>query len=227
MARLCVFAEGQTEQTFVTTVVAPHLYDYGVYPYTRLVANAHKKRRAHRGGLRSYLPFKRDIIRSLSEDQSQNAFFTTMIDLYALPRDFPGTQGSESLRHLPYDRVDHLEEALASDINDPRFIPYIQLHEFEACLFSEPSQFGFFYACRERQIVELQAIVEECGGPERIDDGPQTAPSKRILRVLPEYDKLSAGPVIAKEIGLSSIRSQCPHLDQWLTRLEALAAGSF
>ena len=59
-----------------------------------------------------------------------------MIDLYALPNDFPGTDaftgraGSLSPRR-------RLGSALAEDIDDPRFMPYIQLHEFEAVLLAD------------------------------------------------------------------------------------------
>lgn len=58
--------------------------------------------------------------------------------------------------------------------------------------------------------------------PENINDNPQTAPSKRILNALPEYDKVIHGTSIATEIGLSTIRQSCPHFDAWLVKLEQL-----
>ena len=46
---------------------------------------------------------------------------------------------------------------------------------------------------------------------EHIDDGPTTAPSKRIIKLIPGYEdrKASAGPNIAEYIGLTVIREKC------------------
>ena len=66
----------------------------------------------------------------------------------------------------------------------------------------------------------------EIGSPELIDDGPQTAPSKRIAAEFPDYEdaKTRVGPQAAARIGLTQIRSQCPHFDAWLERLEKLGS---
>jgi hypothetical protein len=57
-----------------------------------------------------------------------------------------------------------------------------------------------------------------------IDDGQHSAPSKRIRKQFPDYP--AAKPVapvsIATMIDLSTIRSKCPHFNQWLTALEKL-----
>lgn len=60
----------------------------------------------------------------------------------------------------------------------------------------------------------------QCGGPERIDDGPHTAPSKRITARLPSYARTVDGPIAIAALGLPALRQQCPHLDAWLMRLE-------
>ena len=55
-------------------------------------------------------------------------------------------------------------------------------------------------------------------------DGKTTAPSKRIIALLPEYEarKADAGPDIAEFITLPILRQQCPHFDAWLSKLEGL-----
>ncbi|MDQ2732594.1 MAG: DUF4276 family protein, partial [Armatimonadota bacterium] len=132
MARLYLFAEGQTEQTFADTMLKPHLAPQGVYLMPPvLIAHAKKKGRVHRGGGRSYVPMKNDIHRFLMQERKEDVFFTTMIDLYAIPNEFPGLAEAEKLRHMPDKRVKALEQAFAADINDVRFVPYIQLHEYE------------------------------------------------------------------------------------------------
>jgi hypothetical protein len=225
MARLYVFAEGSTEQTFADTVLKPHLANSGVYLHPPvLVAHAKKKGKVHRGGGRKYVPMKNDILRFLAQEKVGDVFFTTMIDLYGIHPDFPALDQAEKLRHLPEKRVDLLEQAFAKDIGDPRFIPYIQLHEYEAYLFSEPTWFGYFYDHHEKEIAALKAIADAHVTPELIDDGQQTAPSKRIIGQFADYGdaKPVVGPQVAELIGLQIIRSKCPHFSAWVSRLEKL-----
>jgi Domain of unknown function (DUF4276) len=224
MVRLHLIVEGQTERTFAGQLLCPHLVDFGVYVgRIELVAHARKKQRVHRGGLQRYAPFKNDIVRRLKEDQSSDAFLSTMIDLYGLPDDFPESQAAIS-ECDPYCRVKRLENALTEDIGDRRFIPYIQLHEFEALLLAMPDKILAYYDGRENEVAELKKLVEEFGGPEKVNDGESTAPSKRIIAKIPEYQKAkpAAGPQIATEIGLSVIREKCHHFNEWIQRLEQL-----
>lgn len=79
------------------------------------------------------------------------------------------------------------------------------------------------YFERGKEIAELSALVKE-KNPELINDGPETAPSKRIERLIPEYDKVIAGKQIAREIGIETLREKCRHFGEWLSRLEGLNA---
>lgn len=155
--------------------------------------------------------------------EDREAVFTTMIDLYALPRDFPGFADAARVAD-PYVRVRRLEQALADDIGQPRLIPYIQLHEFEALLLSDPEKFDWQYIDHDQAISRLVELARQFDSPELIDDGEATAPSKRIIAQIPEYryQKAAAGPVIASHIGVQTIRDRCPHFGEWLAKLEAL-----
>ena len=225
MPRLYLFAEGPTELAFADTVLRPHLEKIDMYLQGPiLIAHAKKKGGVHRGGGRKYLPMKNDILRFLKQEKGADVFFTTMIDLYAIHSNFPGLADAEKVRHMPVKRVELLEQAFASDIGDDRFIPYIQLHEYEAYLFSDPTWFGYFYDRHQKQIDELKAIATSKSTPELIDDGPQTAPSKRIIDKFPDYEdaKTAIGPQVAELIGLEMIREKCPHFAGWLSKLEKL-----
>lgn len=228
MARLYLFAEGQTEQTFADTLIKPHLAQHEVFMHKpRLIAHAKKKGKVHRGGGRSYEPMKNDILRPLKEDSNSDVFFTTMIDLYAIAPNFPGLTEAESKRQNPVQRVEFLEQCFADDISDPRFIPYIQLHEYEAYLFADPTCFEDLPdSCikRIKEIEVLKAIADQYETPELINDGQQTAPSKRVIAQFPDYGKVKVtfGPQLAERIGLQVIRSRCPHFNTWLSRLESL-----
>lgn len=226
MARLYVFAEGPTEQTFADTLLKPHLAEHGVYMNKPvLIAHAHKRQRTHRGGGRNFHAMQKDIVRFLKQDSANDAFFTTMIDLYALHRGFPGAEEAGIHRNEPYRWVGMLEESWANETEDRRFIPHIQLHEYEAYLFTDISVLASYYEDRQRDIDRLKRSVGGLGSPELIDDGPESAPSKRIIACVPQYesDKLTVGVQAATRIGLPAIRDRCPHFSDWVAHLESLA----
>jgi Domain of unknown function (DUF4276) len=64
-------------------------------------------------------------------------------------------------------------------------------------------------------------VAWAAGGPELVNDGPDTAPSKRILKAYPTYRKVVDGPDAIELLGLGALRTVCPHLDAWLKRLES------
>ncbi len=227
MARLYLFAEGETERKFADNLLKPHLANLGVFLHRpALIAHARRRGIAHRGGGHNYEAMRTDIRNFLVQQHYGDVYFTTMIDLYAIHPGFPGLQDCENLRHDPLARVEALERAFADDIGDPPFVPYIQLHEFEAVLFCDPAAFRLHYEHCDRQVEQLRAIADSHASPELIDDGPQTAPSKRIIAEFPKYKnaKPVVGPEVAELIGLEAIRSKCPHFASWLSRLEGLAS---
>lgn len=220
--RLHVTAEGQTEQAFVKLVLSCHLVHSKVIADSRsvLTSKDNKAAREYRGGLISYQKAKADIQTWMKEDNHPECRFTTMFDLYALPDDFPGY--AEAKRKTdPYEKVRILEESLGEDINDRRFIPYIQLHEFEALILANPQQLDWEYLEHDGPIGRLVKMVKN-QNPELINESPETAPSKRILKEIPEYDKVTAGVSVVGKIGIPLLRQKCTHFDVWLTMLEQL-----
>jgi hypothetical protein len=147
-----------------------------------------------------------------------------MIDLYAIGPKFPKLQESGKLNHVPHDKVKFLEAAFAEDIGDRRFVPHIQLHEYEAYLFCDPSCLLTFYPSCSKGVKELKKIADSYATPELIDDGDHTAPSKRIALHFPGYEgaKPTVGVQAARSVGLKLIRSKWPHFDGWIKRLEGL-----
>ena len=225
MARLHLFAEGTTELVFAREVLGPHLWSHGVYLHNPvLIAKTRKNRIVHRGGGRAFRPMQNDIERRLKEDPGADVHFTTMIDLYRLHRDFPGRDEADNLHNQPYDRVASLEQSWSRETHDSRFIPFIQLHEFEAYLYTEVAKFVDFFDSATQGIRKLQSVAGRVGSPELINDGEQTAPSKRIIDQFPTYRRVKAnvGPQMARLIGLPKIRAACPHFDAWVGRLEQL-----
>ncbi len=226
MAELLILAEGQTERTFARDVIGPHLNPLGIRVDSTLLNPKDKITGKSQGGALSYLKVKRYLQQLMQQDRRSVRFFTTMIDLYKLPTDFPGYAAAEALRHLPAERVASLEAALADDVAASRFIPYLQLHEFEACLFVEPAALAPQFDNAKAPIKRLEQVAAGFETPELINDGEQTAPSKRIIAEFPRYakEKSRVGPVVAQQIGLPAIRAKCPHFHAWISRLEQLGA---
>lgn len=116
-----------------------------------------------------------------------------------------------------------MEEAVARDINHPKFIPYVQLHEFESFLLVNPDKLITIYPDSNSGIKRLK---KEIGNqkPEEINESPQSAPSKRIIKYLPEYNgqKAQVGPLVASDIGLTALRLHCPHFNEWISKLEKI-----
>ena len=97
------------------------------------------------------------------------------------------------------------------------------VHEFEGLLFSDCAAFARGI---DRPDLEsnFSQIRENFATPEEIDDSLFTAPSKRVEELVPGYDKPLLGTLAILEIGLDSIRAECPHFDGWLHQLESLVA---
>ena len=226
MIRLHIIAEGQTEEAFVKRVLRDYLGMFNIVTDVRCVETSRSSGRIYRGGVIDYGRVKRDIMRWMREDRNSDACFTTMFDLFRLPGDFP--RFAEAMKYKnPYERVSEIERAFKENIGDYRFVPYIQLHEFEALILSDPSKFDVEFVDRDKAVRNLVKMCSGFASPELIDDGPETAPSKRIIKELPEYKgrKPSAGPRIAREIGIEVLRKKCSHFREWLHKLEALANG--
>jgi hypothetical protein len=213
--------EGQTELAFLNSVVKLHLAQRGVTLTVGLPTKTG-------GGAPNWEATLRDIRGKLMERGVD--FVTTMFDLYGLPLNWPGRQNVRNggLKHAA--AVQCIEKAIeravaecmGQDFDVRRFISYIQQHEFEALLFSGPKLLAASIGCANLE-EQFEAIRNQCGGCEEINDSEQTAPSKRIKALAPAFQKRTLGVTAAKNIGLSALRASCPHFNNWLIKLENLA----
>ena len=225
MSRLLVHVEGQTEEDFVKEVLRPHLCAHG---YTcvnaRLLGNA--RLRTNRGGIRAWPSARNDIIRHLNGDKG--CLFTTMVDYYGLPQEderaWPGRKEASDAA-FPH-KAKIIETAIIADLAQSeseatlrRFMPFVTMHEFEALLFSDCSIFAASVG-QSALAPAFQEIRDTAGSPERINDSRETAPSKRVEKLIPGYKKPLFGKIAAVAIGLDSMRAACPHFNAWIEQLE-------
>lgn len=229
MTRLLVHVEGQSEETFVNEVLSEYLINRGYSSVSaRIVGNSRQRER--RGGIKSWTAVRDDISRHLKGDVGCIA--TTMVDYYALPatgpKAWPGREAANAVPHSQkantVENLLALEIAQIMEVPAPyiRFIPYVVMHEFEALLFSDCQAFAAAI-CREDLKTAFQSIRDQFMSPEEINDSPQTAPSKRIEKLIPSYEKPLLGTLAALEIGLHKMKSECPRFSHWLDRLETAA----
>lgn len=225
---LNILCEGQTEEKFVKDVLKPYFFSQGLVVKSRLLVTSKKKEA--KGGLLSYTQAKNDLLLWMKEVKhrgSETHFFTTMFDFYALPDDFPNKIQSESIAD-PYLRIATVEEAFRQDISNDRFIPYIQLHEFEALMFCDITKLAIEYPRCSKEIEGLENIMAKYNGnPELINNSPETAPSKRIIAAIEgkhkyNYNKPRSGAVVTASIGIDVLLQKCSHFSQWVTVINSI-----
>lgn len=213
MKRLYVVVEGQAEQSFVKEVLAPCLWSRGDVSVVPILI---KTGRIGRGGFVNFHHLKDMVLGLLSNKKATDLIVTTFVDFFRIPSNVPGYAES-MLKGADASKADALQEAMSEVIKDRRFVPYIQLHEFEALLFSNNS--GFEYLWDNSQYSKTCEIIISYPNPEDINSGPSTAPSKRLINIKPDYNKVIEGNLIALQVGINDMINKCPRFAKWIESL--------
>lgn len=221
---LHILCEGQTEERFVKEVLSPYLQQFNIYPKPIILLTSKKKNA--RGGMLNYAQAKRDLTilqKQNKDNNSEHHMFTTMFDFYALPDDFPGFKESSHYSDIRK-RISFIEMEFAKDMGLDAFIPYIQLHEFEALLFVDINRLKTEYPLSSDRIRKLKEETDIYGDPELINDSPATAPSKRIIKALEQnynYNKVRSGAAVTSAIGIEALLKFCQHFKEWIERVKS------
>lgn len=210
---LIIIVEGQTEEEFVNESLRTWLNGRGIHDVRAIKIRTSQ---TGKGGNTDYAKFKNDVLRILKKES--DVLITSLIDYFRLPNRFPKYEEAQKIT-LAEKRTSFLEQALMSDIASERFIPYIQLHEFEALLFADLKGFGALPGIAARQLSDIQEIIEKYPNPELINDSPQTAPSKRLLSIFPPFKKVLHGNYIILENGFPALLEKCPRFRAWAENL--------
>ena len=218
MKKVLILVEGQTDETVVRDVLAPHLSSKGIALVPVIVKTKRDKTgKAFKGGISSFDQVHRDL-KPLLRDGSAIGV-TTLLDYYGLPNDFPGMKDRPPKD--AYARVAHVEAEFAKAVNNRKFVAHLTLHEIEAWIYVDPKAAEWVFE-NQKVPLRLKEIRASCGGAELVDEGPETAPSKRILAIAPEFEKAIHGPMAIEAVGIDQIRTACQHADAWLRTIEAL-----
>lgn len=213
--RILIICEGPTEAEFCNDILVPHFFQRQIFVHTPLI-------KKNGGGIVSWEALKHQIEKHLKQDST--AFVTTFIDFYGIHDKFkfPNWEGAKAYQKMQ--RLNIVEVGMKNDLNAhlrERFIPYIQLHEFEGLLFNNIESF-------ENQIspndfvnkAELIHTIESHANPELINDSPNNAPSYRLQRLIRGYNKIVYGSILAQDIGLDRIRQKSLRFNNWIQTIE-------
>lgn len=215
MKRVIIICEGQTEEEFCKKLLVPFFFDKGISIDTPLIKHSH-------GGIVSWGRLKKEIRNYLSFDKT--AYVTTFIDYYGIKVEHEFPQWEEAKRISDkYECMRILENAMKNDIEESyryRFLPYIQLHEFEGLLFSNIEIIKAQIPKEELiGLKELEQISDTYENPELINDGKETSPSHRLDRIIRGYNKVVYGSILAELITLKRIREKCPGFNKWINTI--------
>ncbi|RYU97008.1 DUF4276 family protein [Emticicia agri] len=216
MKRIIIICEGETEQTFCNRVLQPYFQERNIHIQAALIKRS-------KGGIVSWPILKKEIEIYLKSDIF--AIVTTFIDYYGLftKLSFPEWKTTEKIAD-PNARMDSLESNIKKDIHidlNDRFIPYIQLHEFEGLLFNDIHI--IYEQIPIEDIVnkkELERTFKDYDNPEMINTNRETSPSHRLARIIKGYDKVVYGDILSEAIGLHRIRNKAPRFNEWISKLE-------
>jgi hypothetical protein len=217
--QIAILVEGQTEAQFVSTVLGPFLLQsYGIYAQPIVV---HTSRLADGttfrggGGWKHYELQLRTLLRS-----TNFRCVSVLIDFYGYPHDAPGANCC-TRPHQPRTCAAVRAGAMADAISHQRFVSNIVLHEFETWVIAASLDRDNILG--DRRVAEaLRAeAVEVSNDVELLNDSPQTAPSKRVFRRWPDYQKVTDGVAVIEEAGLQAVIDRCPGLRAWIDRLAA------
>jgi hypothetical protein len=197
MKRVIIICEGETEKEFCNTILTPYFAKKDIFVQSPLIKKS-------MGGIVKWSELKKQIILHLTNDYK--AIVTTFIDYYGLyPKyNFPLWEEAEQQANKN-NRMEILERGMLESIDDAlrfRFIPYLQLHEFEGLLFNEINVFHEHIPKKELiGIDELTQTFKQYSNPEMINNNRETSPSHRLKRIILGYNKIVHGNILAEAIG--------------------------
>jgi len=207
-----VSCEGETEESFINHVLAPFLWESNLYLEPIIITTKHTPTAKHRGGVSTYSKIRKELL-SLSQ-QHPNEFITTMFDYYGLPKDTPGIDNKDV---NIYRRIEAIESEINRDLDLRNCFVNLMLHEFEGLLFADPSQFALV---APEAVEEIQQVRDAFDTPEHINNSENTAPSKRLMSIIPGYAKVAYGTLVAERIGMQRILSECKHFAGWVEKIK-------
>lgn len=197
MVRLLISVEGLSEFRFLKQIIVPHLANIGISTQLH--------------NMKGNISVVR-VSNKLNKLVHNYDNVSTLYDFYGFKKLVAG-ETKQSLENKIKNKIRPKQQN--------KIIPYIQMYEFEALLFSHSEKMASGLNTSTDWIDEVLDNFSQ--NPETINNTRNTAPSKRIERKA-SYIKTTHAPNILSSIGLTRIRKKCHGFNEWLTKLEALGS---
>lgn len=218
MKRIVIICEGETEQEFCNKILTPYLASKCIYVYAPLIKHTH-------GGIVKWTILKKQIESNLFQDSK--AYVTLFVDYYGITEEhnFPLWNDAHKIVNK-IERIKLLEKGMCEDVNEElnlRFIPYMQLHEFESLLFCDAN--AVIDTIDDDELNDKDdfiALVDNNPNPEMINNSKVTSPSHRMEKYITGYNKIVYGNIIAENIGIDNMRKKCVHFNEWIKAIESI-----
>lgn len=217
--QVAVLVEGQTESAFVTEILGRWMMAANVFVTPVIVKTSRlADGTSFKGGGSDWKHYDKDLRNLLTSTHYR--WVSILVDFYAYPRNGPAAACCGGV-HQPRQCAEIRARAMADAIANPRFVPHVVLHEFETWVFA--AAIGASHVLGDAGVAqalrnEAQSVADDV---EMLNDSPQTAPSKRVLRCWPDYGKATDGIEVIREAGLDAVVDRCPGLKGWVQGLLA------
>lgn len=245
-----LLVEGDSEESYCGNSGALNAYyaSSGVYFLPRKHQTGWNKQenKPAKGGILSWTKFTQELTaivlaayrRNNKSPEIGKVLVSTMFDLYGLEHEAHGLDyraithncktGVQKAAAIETHLLNEIVRKTQLDIQTLQsfFIPYCVSHEFEAILFCKLETLKLYFSDEEHSRL-IDKLEQETSNkePEDINDSPQTAPSKRIIQAIPNYERLKGilGGDFASAIDLNHVRTKMPGFHNWLCRVEELS----
>lgn len=213
MKNIYIYCEGPTEESFINEILAPYLASVMIFATPIVCTTKRTAAVKYRGGVSNYNKVKNEL--QIICKQHKNEIVTTMFDYYAMPSNTPGIGCTEV---DIYNRMNIIEDAINRDIGQSNCFFNFMLHEFEGLLFSSPASFSEI--TDDDTVAKIQRMRSEAISPEHINNSPETAPSKRLESLIPNYAKVKNGTLLSRSMGIGKILKECTHFANWIEKIK-------
>ncbi|MGD9678701.1 MAG: DUF4276 family protein [Vulcanibacillus sp.] len=213
MKNVYILCEGQTEESFIREVIYPYFLNIDIYIRPIICTTKRTISQKYKGGVTDYNKIKTEL--KILCKQHKNEIITTMFDYYGMPENTP------EIMHKDidiYKQIEYIENKITQDINHSNCFFGLMLHEFEGLLFSSPQAFKLITDPITAN--SIQAIRDSYDSPEHINNSIETAPSKRLEKLIPNYSKIRNGTIVSKEIGIDKLVAECKHFADWIEKIK-------
>lgn len=224
MANVFLIVEGSTEEQFYKkTLQEEYIKEDGTYKHfisvTQMPSKKNTTSREKKGGRVSFDTAVTNVRRFIRSN-GHCALILLILDYYGLDTTFSDhlTQDHRTLDQ----KVQAIQERLEQEIDHAKFRFRLQVHEFEAYLFSDAGKIAGHFGDPEVQ-EQLEYILAGFNDdPEAINNDVKTAPSKRLDELFPDFGKTTDGILLAEKIGVQQIRQKCRRFNEMCKLIDAL-----